>query len=252
MNDKTFISFLKHANEPFSGWDFSFITDTGRMKSELLSWSYGSIAASLIQDATCMLDMGTGGGEFLSKLRLLPSSVYATEGYLPNVPVAKERLTPLGVKVVQIDDDDVLPFESGQFDLLINQHESFSSQEVRRILAKGGLFLTQQAGGLDCREMNEKLGVPINEEFVDWDLKKALKDITKHDFKILKSMEEFLTQRFYDIGALVYYLKAIPWQVPGFEVSQYEEELYAIHKIIAEKGYFDTIQHRFIILAKAM
>ncbi|WP_158700725.1 hypothetical protein [Bacillus paralicheniformis] len=23
MNDKTFFSFLKHADEPFSGWDFS-------------------------------------------------------------------------------------------------------------------------------------------------------------------------------------------------------------------------------------
>ena len=64
MNDKTFLSFLKHADKPFSGWDFSFIEDTGRMKSDLLSWSYGSMALSLIQDSESMLDMGTGGGEF--------------------------------------------------------------------------------------------------------------------------------------------------------------------------------------------
>ncbi len=42
MNDKTFLSYLKHADKPFSGWDFSLIDDTGRMKSDLLSWSYGS------------------------------------------------------------------------------------------------------------------------------------------------------------------------------------------------------------------
>ncbi|TWM62047.1 hypothetical protein CHCC14814_3870 [Bacillus paralicheniformis] len=59
----------------------------------------------------------------------------------------------------------ILPFESGQFDLIINKHKSYSIQEVRRILSKGGL--TQQVGGLDCQKINEKLGAPLNEEFKD-------------------------------------------------------------------------------------
>ncbi|MCY7671942.1 MULTISPECIES: methyltransferase domain-containing protein [Bacillus] len=252
MNDKQFSSFIKQADEPFVGWDFSFISETGRMKSELLSWSYGSIATSLVQSAKSMLDMGTGGGEFLSKLRPFPTSVYATEGYLPNVPVAKERLTPLGVKVVQISNDENLPFETGKFNLIINQHESFSSQEVRRIISKEGIFLTQQVGGLDCIEINENLRVPINEEFIDWNLKLALKEIQENHFEVLKSAEEFPILRFYDIGALVYYLKAIPWQVPGFEISKFKDELYTIHKTIEQKGYFDAKQHRFMILAKAI
>ncbi|WP_366597120.1 class I SAM-dependent methyltransferase [Bacillus pumilus] len=252
MNDKQFSSLIKQADEPFVGWDFAFISETGRMKSDMLSWSYGSIATSLVQNARIMLDMGTGGGEFLSKLRPFPSSVYATEGYMPNVPIAKERLTPLGVKVVQIDEDETLPFEDGKFDLIINQHESFSSKEVRRIISKEGIFLTQQVGGLDCIEINENLGAPINEEFIDWNLKLALKEIQENHFKILKSAEEFPILRFYDIGALVYYLKAIPWQVPDFEISNFKDELYTIHKIIEQKGYFDAKQHRFIILAKAI
>ncbi|WP_414428649.1 class I SAM-dependent methyltransferase [Bacillus safensis] len=252
MNDKQFSSFIKQADEPFVGWDFSFISETGRMKSELLSWSYGSIATSLVQSAKSMLDMGTGGGEFLSKLRPFPTSVYATEGYLPNVPVAKERLTPLGVKVVQISNDENLPFETGKFDLIINQHESFSSKEVRRIISKEGIFLTQQVGGLDCIEINENLRVPINKGFIDWNLKKALNEIQENHFEVLKSAEEFPIQRFYDIGALVYYLKAIPWQVPDFEISNFKDELYTIHKIIEQKGYFDAKQHRFMILAKAI
>lgn len=252
MNDKQFSSLIKQADEPFVGWDFSFISETGRMKSEMLSWSYGSVATSLVQSAKSMLDMGTGGGEFLSKLRPFPTSVYATEGYKPNVPIAKERLTPLGVKVVQIDQDETLPFEAGKFDLIINQHESFSSKEVRRIISKEGVFLTQQVGGLDCIEINENLGVSINEEFIDWNLELALKEIQESNFEVVKSAEEFPILRFYDIGALVYYLKAIPWQVPGFEISNVKDELYTIHKTIEQKGYFDAKQHRFIILAKAV
>lgn len=252
MNDYHFNHLIEQANESFSGWDFSFITETGRMRSELLSWSYGSLAISLIQDAKSMLDMGTGGGEFLSKLRPFPALVSATEGYLPNVPIARERLTPLGVRVVQIDHDENLPFETSQFDLIINQHESYSSKEVRRVISKEGIFLTQQVGGLDCKEVNEKLGVPLNEEFSDWSLEKASKDLEENNFKVLKRVEEFPTQRFYDVGALFYYLKAIPWQVPGFEVETFMSELYAVHKTIEQKGHFDVKQHRFVLLAIAI
>ena len=62
--DSLFLTLLESANTHFSGWDFSFISETGRMKSEPLSWSYGSTAFQLMQRAESMLDMGTGGGEF--------------------------------------------------------------------------------------------------------------------------------------------------------------------------------------------
>jgi len=51
---------------------------------------------------------------------------------------------------------------------------------------------------------------------------------------------------------LVFYLKAIPWQVPNFEVYKYRDELYSIHKLIEQQGYFEVTQHRFFLLAKAV
>lgn len=33
MNDKKFISLLKQVDEPFLGWDFSFISSKGRFSS---------------------------------------------------------------------------------------------------------------------------------------------------------------------------------------------------------------------------
>lgn len=56
--DPLFLTLLESANTHFSGWDFSFISETGRMKSEPLSWSYGSTAYQLMQRAKSMLDMG--------------------------------------------------------------------------------------------------------------------------------------------------------------------------------------------------
>lgn len=248
--DLQFLNLIQDGSKPFSGWDFSHITDTDRVRADLLSWSYGSMAKQLIRSATSMLDMGTGGGEYLSRLRPLPPSVFATEGYKPNVAIAQKRLEPLGVKVVAIDDDTNLPFQDHQFDLILNKHESYSPKEVRRMIKAHGVFLTQQVGGMDCRGINEALGAPINREYENWHLATAHEELEKSGFEVLVSKEEFPVQRFYDIGALIYYLNAIPWQVPGFQVTSYEKKLYKIHRSIQTEGFFDVKQHRFVLKAR--
>ncbi|MDQ0483061.1 class I SAM-dependent methyltransferase [Guptibacillus hwajinpoensis] len=249
--DAQFMDYLKDVDHDFTGWDFSFITGTGRMQNQLLPWSYGSIAKTAIQQSKIMLDMGTGGGEFLSLLRPLPVQAYATEGYEPNVGIAKKRLEPLGVKVIEFIYDANLPFDNGQFDLILNQHESYSAIELRRISSSGGNIITQQVGGIDCYQINDKLGVPLNKEFQNWCLESALEELEASGFKIVESKEAFPVQRFYDIGALAYYLKAIPWQIPDFSIQAYMNELYKVHCMIKEKGYFDVNQHRFLIKAEA-
>jgi len=70
--DKTFQDIIANISRDFSGWDFAYITGTGRMGSQLLSWSFGSMALPLIGKSNAMLDMGTGGGELLSMLAPLP------------------------------------------------------------------------------------------------------------------------------------------------------------------------------------
>ncbi|BCB03725.1 class I SAM-dependent methyltransferase [Bacillus sp. KH172YL63] len=249
MTTQLFEDLLKEVEEEFTGWDFSYITGTGRMGSGMIPWSYGSMAIPLIRNADSMLDMGTGGGELLSMLQPFPPSVCATEGYPPNVPVARERLEPLGVRVEEINEDFHLPFEDNQFDLIINKHESYSPAEVKRILSAGGTFLTQQVGGDDCNGINIALGVPIPEDYTHWTLEYAVQELEKEGFEVSYSNRAYSCQRFYDIGALVYYIKAIPWQIPDFSVEAYRDSLYRIYQLIQEKGFFEVKQHRFIIKA---
>ncbi|ASK64453.1 SAM-dependent methyltransferase [Virgibacillus phasianinus] len=251
-HDKLFFDYLKEVNQRFEGWDFSYIFETGRLGSELLSWSYGSMVKPLIQNAHSMLDMGTGGGEFLSKLQPYPDFICATEAYKPNIPIAKHCLEPLGVHVFPIEEDANLPFKNDKFDLITNKHDAYSPKELRRIISDGGIFLTQQVGGLNDAGINEGLGVPVNDEFIDWNLELAMKELTENSFEVNYRKEEFPIERFYDVGALVYYLGAIPWQVPDFSIDKYEQQLYNIHEQIQSVGYFDVKQHRFIIRAKAV
>ena len=58
---------------------------------------------------------------------------------------------------------------------------------------------------------------------------------------------------FYDIGAVVYFLRLVVWIVPDFTVERYREELFALHCRIEREGGFETSASRFLIEAvKAM
>ncbi|WLD94791.1 class I SAM-dependent methyltransferase [Alkalihalobacillus sp. AL-G] len=241
--------YQQQANQPFSGWDFRYISDTGRVASEPLPWSYASIVLPCIQNSTTMLDMGTGGGEFLSMLQPLPSNTFATEGYAPNVPIAKERLEPIGVQVFELEDDDTLPFQNEQFDLIIDKHEAYSVKELHRILKKGGRFMTQQVGGTDQLGINTALGEKNTIGYDHWNLEYARKELETAGFTIEIAKKAFPYSRFYDIGALIYYLKAIPWQIPDFSVGLHFERLVELEKEIVQKGYLQFKEDRFIIMA---
>ena|SRR5436190_13786174 len=70
LQDKDYFDFLMdEANYPFTGWDFSHITATRRMVEGALTWSYTSKILMRLRQIQSLLDMGTGGGEFLSRLR---------------------------------------------------------------------------------------------------------------------------------------------------------------------------------------
>lgn len=240
---------LAEAQSPFEGWDFSHISGTGRMRTAPQTWCYASEVLPRLRRAASLLDMGTGGGELLSQLRPLPPHSLATEGFAPNLPVARARLEPLGVQVVAVENDVSLPFAEAEFDLVINRHESYAPAEVWRLLAPGGLFITQQVGGEDGWDLNMLLGARFNLD-ANWRLATARSQLEAAGFEVLKAAEDFPRARFFDVGAIVYYLKAVPWQIEDFSVERYAEALFQLHHRIQEEGYLDVRDHRFFLLAR--
>lgn len=249
FSDKELFDILiEDAQHPFSGWDFSYIKD--RMVTEPLTWSYSAKIIPFVRTADSMLDMGTGGGEFLSSLQPLPKHSFATEAFKPNVPVAKKRLEPMGCKVVEISEINPLPFETEQFDLIINRHEEYSASEIFRILKSGGYFITQQVGPKNDYEVNRYLGDTSEEEYPHWTLEYAVNELQNAGLTILEKKENTNKTRCFDIGAVVYYLLAIPWQVLDFSVEKYKEKLYELHLEILDKDYIELTSARFLIIAK--
>lgn len=120
------------------GWDFSYIKDRYEEGKDL-PWSYRDIIAKYLSPDMKVLDIDTGGGEFLLSLHHPHQNLAATESYPPNVKLCREILLPLGVDFKEMDGcDGHYPFEDQSFDMVINRHGEFNPEEIYRILKPGG------------------------------------------------------------------------------------------------------------------
>lgn len=249
MNLEQLKSYLKKEEEQaFKGWDFTYLD--GRWSNEKLPWNYKRILLNYLNPSDKLLDMGTGGGEFLLTLNHPYKLTSVTESYLPNVNLCHDTLSPLGIDVRQVFDDRRLPFDADTFDIIINRHESFNIGEVKRILKNGGYFITQQVGGCNNNDLSHKLIDDFIPQFINHDLEHCRELLINEGFDVMLEEEAFIQIKFYDLGALVYFAKIIEWEFPGFSVDSCFNNLCKVQNELIENGYISGIEHRFIIVAK--
>ncbi|MFT8349377.1 class I SAM-dependent methyltransferase [Clostridium saccharoperbutylacetonicum] len=241
-------SWEKEEKKAFEGWDFSYLEN--RWEAEELPWDYKEILSKYLNSNYKLLDMGTGGGEFLLSLRHPYNNTSVTEMWEPNVELCKKELEPLGIEVKQVFNDSELPFKDEVFHVIINRHASFDIKEVRRILKPNGIFITQQVGGKNNEILSKALIKNFKPLFSENTLENNLKQLKENSFEILYAKEFFPHLSFKDIGALVYFAKIIEWEFPGFSVDSSFEELCKLYEEIKVKGYVDSLEHRFIIVCR--
>ncbi len=243
-----FLQAIETANQAhFSGWDFSWLN--GRLIEADPPWHYPQLVRDALPGCQSLLDMGTGGGEFLASLMPLPANTHATESYPPNIPIARQRLEPLGVTVHATEDTLALPFQANYFDLIINRHESFHAAELARILKPGGRFITQQVGGRDNFALNQALQEKPAYQYPDETLENHTNALKNAGLIIDQSTEALLQHDFLDFAAIIYYLKVISWQIEDFSVEKYESRLYDLFLSMEESGVFHAQADRHLIIA---
>lgn len=238
----------KDEKATFQGWDFSYLN--GRYKEETPDWNYDSLAKQKIRKSHSVLDMATGGGEVFSKIlhSFRPTKAVAIEGYKPNVPVAIKNLKKFRVNVIYAHETKKLPFENEEFDLVLNRHGGLNTREIGRILAKKGVFLTQQVDGRNLKDLMRRFGAKPKWEFNT--LSNVTAQLAKAGFEIKIAKEWKGNIFFYDVGALVYFLKAIPWLVDDFSVEKHLGTLEKLQKEVERKGELRFTMRRFLILAE--
>lgn len=236
----------EHASAPFEGWDFSYLH--GRFREAEPPWDYPALAKTAIAQAYDILDVATGGGEVFAALAPFPGRATAVEGYEPNVPVARRRLEPLGVPVFQASTRSGMPFKDGAFDLVLNRHGGFRASEMHRVLRRGGVFLTQQVGGDNLADLIDVFGAEL--AYPDNTLERRCGELVDLGCVIRRTEVWRGPVTFSDVSAVVYFLKAVPWVVQGFEVDRH---LAALQDLQAKLNRGELLQFtyaRFLVEAE--
>ena len=210
-----------------------------------LPWDYSVLAKELLMSSKSLLDIATGGGENLAKLVPLPKETWAMEGYEPNVSVARKKLTPLGAKVVYADETQTFSFLDGQFDVVLNRHGGLNLPEIYRVLRPSGQFLSQQVGGNDLADLAAFFGAKC--QYPDNLLKIVKGKAIKAGFKIKRAEEWTGFVKFMDVGAVVYFLKSVPWVVKGFNVGTHLNYLMKLQNKLDQGGELKFSISRFLL-----
>jgi SAM-dependent methyltransferase len=232
---------------PVEGWDFSWFD--GRATEERPSWGYARLMGERMAGASAALDIQTGGGEVLAGIPKPPPTLMATESWPPNAEIARRNLRPLGGVVTATADDADLPFPDESFDLVVSRHPTVTLwPEIARVLQPGGRYLAQQIGPGTNRGLYEYLMGP-QPDSQGRSADRAAAAAQAAGLLVTRLESQALRVEFFDIGAVVYFLRKVVWTVPDFSVDRYRDRLAALHEEIEATGRFTCYSQRFLIEA---
>ncbi|UPK44800.1 class I SAM-dependent methyltransferase [Paenibacillus pabuli] len=140
-----------------NGWDFSSL----KVTSEDIEWNFYEEVIRLTEPSDLLLDIGTGGGEAVLSIAdaaLLLIGIDLSRGM---IETAQRNLKASGsrsnVRFVHMNAEQ-LTFPNQFFNVVSSRHCDFFTAEVYRVLADGGIFLTQQVSEHDKYNVKNAFG----------------------------------------------------------------------------------------------
>lgn len=232
------------AQASVDGWDFSWLD--GRATEERPSWGYQRLLRDRLAGASAALDIQTGGGEVLAGIGAehFPPTMVATEGWPTNAARATELLHALGAVVVFDREEPPLPFSDAAFDLVASRHpNTVWWSEIARVLRPGGTYFAQHVGERTNVEIAEFFLGPIEPgtgRHHDVEAEQA----RAAGLEVVQCRNERLRLEFFDVGAMVYFLRKVIWTVPEFTVDRFRDRLRDMHDQIERDGAFHSTMSR--------
>ncbi|MQA93560.1 MAG: methyltransferase domain-containing protein [Streptosporangiales bacterium] len=232
------------------GWDFSWLD--GRATEERPEWGYQRLLQGRLASVQSALDLETGGGEVLAGAAPLPPVMAATESWPPNLAKATDLLRRYGAVVVRTVEGAPLPFADAAFDLVTSRHPVAEDMaEVARVLRPGGTYLSQQVGPASVFELVEFfLGPQPREVRHRRDPAKGRRSAEEAGLRVVDLRTASLRTEFFDIGAVIFFLRKVIWMVPDFSVEAYLPKLRRLHERIQAEGPFVATTTRYLIEAR--
>ena len=231
------------------GWDFS------RMRTERdpTPWEYVEVVRPYLHPSTSVLDIGTGGGEVLIKLAphfgcgvgidVDPAMVGAAQENTP--PALQERVS------FKVMDAAELQFPDECFDLVLNRHCTIHVEPIVRVLYPGGVFITQQVGRRNTRNILAAFAWGADSYGENWwqDLTEIAARFEESGCTIIARGEYDVCYWFSDLESFIFWLKAAPFP----EEIDLERNWRRIDDVLARfhsaRG-IETNEHRELLIVR--
>lgn len=216
------------------GWDFSTmkydVVDNSKFK-------YFDEINKNVSDSTILLDIGTGGGEKLTKYIsdkcLLKIGTDFSKEMIKQANKCNENKN---VRFVEMNSEKI-DFPNDFFDIITARHTPFNLEEVYNALKENGLFFSEQIDEDDCKELKELFGrgqgFNIECKLID----KIKADITNDKFKQIEFYDIIQNEYYKTEEDLLFLLNNTPI-IPEFGKIQgdYEKFRKYVEKNNTEKG----------------
>jgi hypothetical protein len=235
----------KEQNAPLEGWDLSRAGN--RIRFGPVPWDYRALARDLLDGSRQMLDMGTGGGEFLERLAPLPAFSVATELIPERAQIARKRLSPYGVTVVVVDQTAGMPFGREVFDLILCHNSAFVAKSVHPLIAAGGAFFTQQVGRENLRDLLREFSMAEgNKDWQSPDEAAIALEAAGFSDVVIETARPHI--EFKDVGAMLYFLNGI---LPGrIDVCVHYDALLRLHTKVENGEVLRFPLSRYLVKAR--
>lgn len=216
------------------GWNFSML------KYKLVdnsAFQYFDEINNQITEQSILLDIGTGGGEKLTKLISDKCLLkIGTDFSQEMIKVANENNKNNKIKFFEMNSENI-KFPNNFFDIICARHTPFDFKEIFRLLNSNGTFFSEQIDEDDCKSLKELFGRGQGHN-----AKLKLMDKIKEEAKQneLKNIEFFdiIQQEYYEKEEdLLFLLKNTPI-IPNFgdEKLDYQKFNEYVEKNKTDKG----------------
>ena len=240
----------------FSGWAFPGM-EVPRPLEPGPPWDYEGLVREHGRRASAVLDLGTGGGEFVASVRDdLPGRVVATEEWHVNAPIAYRRLQPLGADLVWCRSLH-LPFADEIFNLVIDRHEELDPLEVARVLRPGGHVVTQQVGPNNWIELQRFFGGATagnrgESRMTDFgDIRgEYARGFASAGLTVTRDEQHDYRVAYAGLGDIVFMLLITPWTIPDFDVERDIEALLELEQACSTDDGLVMTWSRFLLVAE--
>lgn len=248
MNQEQYRSFYDQVGV-LNGWDFSSV----KLAAEGVQWEFYNEVIQRCGRSDLLLDIGTGGGEALLSIADHALLLVGIDQSAEMIQTARANLlqaNKANVRFLQMDAEEI-GFPDRFFHIVSCRHSEFHAKETARVLAPGGVFLTQQVSEHDKLNLKHAYGRGQSFGVPDGSLRRQCEaDLAEAGFTDIRSFEYDADEYYETYEDLVFLLKFTPI-IPNF--GQIDSDFERLQQFIeanrTDRG-IRTNAKRFMIVAK--